>query len=88
MYEIVFADAQPEAVRLYNKRMRSHEHHGPPAMQPLQPPVDWDGNDVTRGEGIEVSVLMRDEPEDREVQDLMLALEATALTVRKSEWSP
>lgn len=83
MYEMVFADADPDAVRLYNKRIGFAR--GPAAMHPLQPLVDWDGNDVSYGEGVEVSVLSLDEPEDRELETLMNTLGATAATIRKVE---
>lgn len=79
MYEIVFADADPDAVVLYNASDRLQSS----AMAPLEPPVDWDANDVSYGDGVEVSILFFEEPEDREVECLMLALEATALTVRQ-----
>lgn len=87
MHEIVFADADPESVRLYNKRTCTVDNNvsGSPAMRPLHPPVDWDGNGVAYGPGIEVSVLFDDEPEDREVKDLIETLAATAATIRKVE---
>lgn len=88
MHEIVFADADPEAVRRYNHRLREQSpevEHPASALRPLLPTVEWDAEGVTYGEGVEVSVLFHDEPEDREVQTLMNTLGATALTVRKVE---
>lgn len=92
MHEIVFADADPNEVRHYNHRLRESlaakttliSENAPIAwaMQPMKPDVDWTDTTVS-DDGVEVSVLFADEPEDREVQDLMNALSATALTVRK-----
>jgi len=83
MYEIVFPDADPEAVRLFNRRQPadSDQH----ALNSLEPGVDW--SDTTYGYGgVERSVLFAKAPEHREVEELMEALGATACLVRRVDF--
>lgn len=72
-YEVVLADAIPELVRTY-----SHV----PDLREVDPPVCWDDVSVTDG-GIEIAAPFEDEPEDREVNELMNELGATAACVRE-----
>lgn len=88
MHEIVFADANPSAVRAHNIGVAAAaalgvEFIGPHARLIRNSGVDWSDSNVTPG-GVEVVALYVDEPEDREVQSMMTALGATAVTVRRS----
>jgi DNA-directed RNA polymerase subunit N (RpoN/RPB10) len=81
VYELVFPDADPDAVRHYNQDCRTGFSF---ARRPCEPLVDW--SDTTYGEGVEVGILFNEEPRDSECQDVLNTLGASAYCLRRLEF--
>jgi hypothetical protein len=77
MYELTFPDADPGAVHVYNQRNHPRDR----AWPQLESTVDW--GDTDYGDGVEVSIIFDEEPEDRFAQELLDVFGATAYHLRR-----